>query len=206
MLGSAIAPHASQLRLIAECRTGHVPGMNDVSTDATLACRRLYWSALQDRWDRRTRQAAAWLADEAGVVDIGCGLMPLRDHLPAGTRYVPVDIVDRGPGTVLTDLNADPLPRFAERAAAMLGVVEYVTDLPRLFAQLRQFDRVVLSYNHASVQDVLWAMRLRRKEVIWLHRHGPARFARLLEDAGWHIARRHRVRVGEAMYDLRNSP
>jgi hypothetical protein len=180
--------------------------MNDAPTAATLACQRLYWSALQDRWDRRTRQAAAWLAHEPGVVDIGCGLMPLRDHLPAAVRYVPVDIVDRGPGTVLTDLNADPLPRFAERAAAMLGVVEYVTDLPRLFRALRQFDRVVLSYNHASVQDVLWALRLRRKEVIWLHRHGPMQFARLLQDAGWHIVRRHRVRVGEAIYDLRAKP
>lgn len=192
--------------MIAWRAPGHLPGMNDATTAAAQACQRLYWSALQDRWDRRTRQAAAWLAGEPGVVDIGCGLMPLRDHLPAGTRYVPVDIVDRGPGTVLTDLNADPLPRFGERAAAMLGVVEYVTDLPRLFAQLRQFDRVVLSYNHASVQDVLWALRLRRKEVIWLHRHGPMQFARLLERAGWQIVRRHRVRVGEAIYDLRATP
>jgi len=191
--------------LIDTSRPGHLRAMTDAPTAASLACQRLYWSALQDRWDRRTRQAAVWLAGEPGVVDIGCGLMPLRDHLPATTAYVPVDIVDRGPGTVLTDLNADPLPRFAHRAAAMLGVVEYVTDLPRLFRELRQFDRVVLSYNHASAQDVLWALRLRRKDVIWLHRLGPLRFARLLESAGWHIARRHRVRVGEAIYDLRSA-
>jgi hypothetical protein len=54
----------------------------------------------------------------------------------------------------------------------VLGVVEYVIDLPRLFTQLRQFDRVVLSYNHASIQDMLWALGMRRKRVIWLHRHG----------------------------------
>jgi hypothetical protein len=115
---------------------------------------------------------------------------------PRSTRYIPVDIVDRGPGTILTDLNRDCLPPLPTRTAAVLGVVEYVIDLPRLFTQLRQFDRVVLSYNHASIQDMLWALGMRRKRVIWLHRHGPLAFARLIERAGWHITRRHRVRMG----------
>lgn len=184
-------------------KPGFLATMNENPADAALMGQRLYWAALQDRRDRRTRQAAAWLAGEAGVVDIGCGLMPLRDYLPQATRYVPVDIVERGPGTVLTDLNHDLLPPFAERAAAMLGVVEYVVDLPRLFVQLRRFERVVLSYNHSSVQDLLWALRLRRKDVNWLHRHGPLAFAQLIERAGWEIVRRHRVRMGEALYDLR---
>lgn len=164
------------------------------------------WAALKDRWDQRTRQAAAWLAREPGVADIGCGLMALRDYLPPETRYLPADVVDRGPGTMLVDLNADaPLPTFGVPAAAILGVLEYVADLPRLLRQLHQFDRVVLSYNHASIQDLLWRLRLRDKQVVWLHRHGPAGFARLLEQAGWHITCRHRVRVGEAIYDLRRN-
>lgn len=177
--------------------------MKEPAIDATLACQRQLWAALQDRWDCRTRQAAQWLSNEPAVADIGCGLMALRDYLPESTRYIPVDIVDRGPGTILTDLNRDCLPPLPTRTAAVLGVVEYVADLPRLFTQLRQFDRVVLSYNHASIQDMLWALGMRRKRVIWLHRHGPLAFARLIERAGWHITRRHRVRMGEAIYDLR---
>ncbi|MEO0033908.1 MAG: hypothetical protein RIS94_3666 [Pseudomonadota bacterium] len=162
-----------------------------------------HWAQLATRWDKRAQIAGDWLATEPGVVDIGCGLMTLRDYLTAGTRYVPVDMVDRGPGTVLVDLNAGTLPHFAERAAAMLGVIEYVHDLPRFLPQLRQFERVVLSYNHASVQDVLWRLRLREKRVGWGHRLGPVAFARALERAGLHIVTRHRVRLGEAIYDLR---
>ncbi|WP_333837557.1 hypothetical protein [Novosphingobium sp.] len=164
------------------------------------------WDILQDRWDRRMRQAAAWLANEPAVVDIGCGHMGLREHLAPTTRYVPVDIVDRGPGTVLHDLNGPgPLPVFGEPAAALLGVVEYVEDVPRLLTSLRQFDRVVLSYNHASVQDLLWRLGLRDKRVLWLHRHGAMRFAAMVGRAGWQITCRHRVRIGEAIYDLRRT-
>lgn len=162
-----------------------------------------HWAQLATRWDRRAQIAGGWLADEAAVVDIGCGLMTLRDYLSPGTRYVPVDMVDRGPGTVLVDLNAGALPRFHERTAAMLGVIEYVHDLDAFLPQLRQFKRIVLSYNHVSVQDLAWRLGLREKRVGWGHRLGPVSFARSLERAGLHIVTRHRVRLGEAIYDLR---
>jgi hypothetical protein len=50
-----------------------------------------------------------------------------------------LDLVDRGPGTIVCDLNRRPLPDLRNRAftvAVFAGVLEYVRDVPSLIAWL----------------------------------------------------------------------
>jgi hypothetical protein len=49
------------------------------------------------------------------VVDVGAGAQALRSALPPHCTYVPIDIVQRTPDTVVCDLNReDPPTLFAD--------------------------------------------------------------------------------------------
>lgn len=161
------------------------------------------WATLETRWDARTRMAGKMLADADCVVDIGCGLMALRDVLPPTTRYIPVDLVPRGPDTVIVDFNNERLPEFDARDAALLGVIEYVHDLEAFLPQLLQFDRVIITYNHFWIQDIVRYLRRKPTNIGWRHRLSLYNTMRVFERSGFEIVSRHRVRMGEAMYHLR---
>jgi hypothetical protein len=161
------------------------------------------WATLATRWDERAAMAGEWLSNEEAVADVGCGLMGLRQFLDPATAYIPVDIVPRTPDSIVVDLNREALPVIGSTTAAMLGVLEYIDDVPRVLRELRQFDHVVLSYNHLAIQDVLRALKLRPASVDWRKRYFHFRFRDLLRQAGFEIVRERRVRLGEALYDLR---
>jgi hypothetical protein len=100
-------------------------------------------------WNARTSVMAAMLpAKVKSVADFGCGAMALRDSLAEGVGYVPVDIVSRGEGTIVIDLNAPVLPPLPKADAAFFsGTLEYVIDLPRLLeAACATYPYVVCSY------------------------------------------------------------
>jgi hypothetical protein len=87
---------------------------------------------LQHWWDERTRLIAAMIPPGTRVIEFGCGRRVLERHLPRGCTYVPSDIVQRGPDTVLCDLNASPLPDLRHlhlQVAVFSGVLEYVEDV-----------------------------------------------------------------------------
>ncbi len=164
------------------------------------------WAGLQTKWDKRTQLAAAWLQDDTIVADIGCGLMALEACLPSGTTYVPIDVVARDRRTIVVDLNRDPLPAVQCSAAVMLGVLEYIDDTARVLQQLRIFPKILISYNHVSINDLLWKFRLRPKRVDWRSRHTRLQFRRLLAAAGLHIVRQRNVRFAEIMYEVHPVP
>src|SRR5436190_22890161 len=91
---------------------------------------------LKDRWDSRTKLIASLVPAGSRVIEFGAGKRQLERHLHPSCTYLPSDIVDRGPGTLIIDLNADPLIDLGPHRvdpAALSGVLEYVHDLPPLF-------------------------------------------------------------------------
>ena len=88
------------------------------------------------------------LGDPRAVIDLGCGLMTLEEYLPAGTAYIPVDVVRRDERTIVIDLNRQPLPDLHAPAIVGLGLLEYIFDVPALLARIARLHRtVILSYN-----------------------------------------------------------
>jgi hypothetical protein len=83
-------------------------------------------------WASRHELMVARVRPGDVVVDLGSGPRSLERFLPAGSRYVPVDVVARGAGSLVCDLNRDPLPDVAADFVVMSGVLEYIHDLPRL--------------------------------------------------------------------------
>lgn len=107
------------------------------------------WSdsgSLKSSWDSRTAQIALLVPPHSNVIEFGAGRMVLKGFLPTGCIYVPSDLVDRGPGTIICDLNGDMLPSFGSYDVAVFsGVLEYINDLPRLISHL-SVKTVISSY------------------------------------------------------------
>ena len=127
---------------------------------AALRCRLLgrsdvaRWSdplSFDAEWDARARVAAALIPPGACVIEFGAGLRQLEKHLDRTISYIPSDIVDRGPGTLILDLNAGSLPTLdGVDTCVFCGVLEYVVDVPRLVNWLSRWASLcVTSYNCA---------------------------------------------------------
>src|SRR6185312_8871325 len=89
----------------------------------------------------RTRIAAGFVPDGSRVIEFGAGNRLLEKHLDSSCTYTPSDLVDRGPGTIVCDLNERPLPDLGTDTydtAVILGVLEYLTDVPSLIDWLAQ--------------------------------------------------------------------
>jgi hypothetical protein len=92
------------------------------------------WSSpggLEEWWDERTQALGSLVPPGSIVLECGAGRRQLEKYLPAGCRYIPSDLVDRGPGTIVCDLNRRPLPALndvAPTVAVFSGVLEYVRE------------------------------------------------------------------------------
>jgi hypothetical protein len=129
---------------------------------ATLRCRLLgrsdvsHWSdpvSFDAEWDVRARAAAALIPPGANVVEFGAGLRQLEAFLgPDVSSYIPSDLVDRGPGTLILDLNARPLPSMNDADTAVFcGVLEYLAELPEVVRWLSAWaTHCIVTYNCAS--------------------------------------------------------
>ena len=107
------------------------------------------WSSLdgfsQD-WDQRTKQIAGLIQPGESVIEFGAGRMALKQFLPEDCAYTPSDIVDRGRGTVICDLNNSELPLFPPHDVAVFsGVLEYVNNVPRLILHLSSSVNVIIA-------------------------------------------------------------
>jgi hypothetical protein len=106
------------------------------------------WSApasFEDYWVERNRLLASRVPPGAAVLEFGAGLRELEKLLPPGCRYTPSDLVDRGPGTIICDLNARPLPGFPPHDVVVLsGVLEYLHAPAEVLARLREAAPVML--------------------------------------------------------------
>ena len=109
---------------------------------------------LETWWDSRTQQMASLVPPGTRVLEFGAGRRQLERFLPPTCSYVPSDLADRGPGTVICDLNHRPLPdlRIVRADVAFFaGVLEYIRDLPSLIEWLfSEVSYCVASYAYAT--------------------------------------------------------
>ena len=92
-------------------------------------------------WDERTQLIASMIPTGARVIEFGCGRRQLENFLPDECTYVPSDLVERGPGTIVCDLNTRPLPdlgHLALQVAVFGGVLEYVCDVESVIQWVRR--------------------------------------------------------------------
>jgi hypothetical protein len=105
-------------------------------------------------WESRNKQVAALVPKNSRVIEFGAGKRVLERYLDPSCTYVPSDIIDRGPGTIVCDLNQRPLPDLGSNnydVAVLSGVLEYVRDVPSLLDWLTKYVTVcALTYAPAK--------------------------------------------------------
>ncbi len=94
----------------------------------------------KEAWHDRAQLAAAFLRPGDIVCDLGAGSQPLRNFLPEGAKYVPVDCVDTLPGTHLADFNSPDftLPAQDFNVLTALGVVNWLKDEEQFLSRLSE--------------------------------------------------------------------
>ena len=98
--------------------------------------------SLHANWEPRTKRVAALVPKNSRVIEFGAGNRILERYLDPSCTYVPSDIVDRGPGTIVCDLNRRPLPHLGANAydvAVLIGVLEYLRDVPSALDWLTKY-------------------------------------------------------------------
>jgi hypothetical protein len=136
---------------------------------------------LSPLWDARTQKIADMIPANKAVLEFGAGRMVLAKMLKQPARYTPSDLVDRGPGTIVCDLNARPLPDFPKHDVVVFsGVLEYVNDVPSFLQHLSpRTDEVIASY------AVLEKNTTGRRAGGWVNDYTAAQFLQVFEDAGF---------------------
>ena len=143
-----------------------------------------------DDWRDRSRLMAGLIPPGSSVIEFGAGRRLLEQYLDPACTYVPSDIVSRGPGTIVLDLNRRPLPDLGQRfdVAALAGVLEYVQRLPSLAAWLASLaDSVVASYTPAKSRPrSIGRLRERytRAGAGWVNSYSEAELLRIFASAG----------------------
>lgn len=153
-------------------------------------------SALSRSWDSRTEQIGLMIQPGSSVLEFGAGRMVLRDFLPDGCSYTPSDLVDRGSGTVVYDLNSENLPDFRIQydVAVFGGVLEYIDDVPRLVAHLSTFVHTIIASYAVTDHN---PNKIRRRCRGWVNHYSSEEFKNVflqhalhLEDVrNWHSQR-----------------
>jgi hypothetical protein len=147
-------------------------------------------------WEPRSKMVAALVPKDSRVIEFGAGRRVLEKYLDPSCTYRPSDIVERGPGTLVCDLNERPLPDLGVDAydvAVIVGVLEYVNDLPSMLDWLtRSVTTVVLTYAcaraapHSARAVFEGAVRLRHG---WVNSYREAELRKLFGDRGFDVAR-----------------
>ena len=141
----------------------------------------------------RAALAASFIPAGSRVLDLGCGAMPLREHLPEGCSYTPSDIWKRHPDIVPADLNKGEFPDGEWDVIAMLGVAAYL-ETPSLVLRTAR-ERAPMLILSTSLWPILTHRSVRHAEA-----RGQVNFWRLpdltslLRRSGWTIEKRTAVR------------
>jgi len=157
-----------------------------------------HWSdpaAFDTEWDARARVAAALVPPGAAVLEFGAGLRQLEKFLGQGISYIPSDLVDRGPGTLVLDLNVQPLPPLSNADTAVFcGVLEYIVDVPALIRWLSGWASLcIASYNcaHSSPGTLPRAAEVaRRARCGWVNTFTERELCAQFAEAGFELADR----------------
>lgn len=106
--------------------------------------------SIYESWESRTEMAAALIPNNSRVIEFGAARRVLETYLDPSCTYTASDLVDRGPGTIVCDLNERPLPDLGADVydvAVIMGVLEYVRDVSSMLDWLAKHVPVcVLSY------------------------------------------------------------
>ena len=158
---------------------------------------------LEASWEPRSRFAASLIPRRSTVLDIGCGKMMVEKHLHPTCTYIPADVAQRDPRTLLCDINKGEIPNQVDDVdiVLMLGVIEYVFDLPALLARLAKGrGRIMVTYCDTETGGL--ADLNRRAALGWVNALTRAQLKALFAAAGLRLLAEDQVDGLQWIYTL----
>lgn len=151
---------------------------------------------LKAAWEPRTKKVAALVPNNSRVIEFGAGNRILERYLDPSCTYVPSDIIQRGPGTIICDLNRRPLPDLGANVhdvAVLIGVLEYVRDVPSVLDWLTKYVTVcVLTYARAKANGYSPRALLERVGRLrhgWMNNYREEELRSLFRERGFELVR-----------------
>lgn len=144
--------------------------------------------SVQRLWEMRTRVAAGMIAPSSRVLDLGCGAMALRDHLPPGCTYIAADLVKRSKDTHLIELNKGIWPAVSADCVTALGLLEYIYDVRSFMAGVRVCGPILILTYHIRADPSIAAAEARIK-MGWLSDFSQSDIVRAVEQASGEVVR-----------------
>ena len=155
-------------------------------------------------WDGRNAIIAGFIPAGSSVLDIGCGPQTLRQHLPAGCRYQPCDMIKSTPDVILCDVNSGLYPQVNERFDYVVcsGVFEYVRNEAEFLSRIPTYaPNVILSYNPLSPKCHR-KTKLERLAGSWVNHHTREELEKTFDAAGLTWKALHTSDLDEVIYSL----
>jgi len=135
---------------------------------------------LAPAWDGRTQVIARLIPEDSRVIEFGAGRRSLEKMLPHGCVYTPSDLVPRGSGCLVIDLNRRIPNLGCYDVAVFSGVLEYVYDVPGVIRRVAEFSNMIV----ASYAVTDFTPKLRRNQG-WVNDFSGSRFRNLLARSGF---------------------
>ncbi len=158
---------------------------------------------LEASWEPRSRFAASLIPRRSTVLDIGCGKMMVEKHLHPSCTYIPADVARRDARTLLCDINKGEIPNQVDDVdiVLMLGVIEYVFDLPAFLTRLaRSRGRIMVTYCDTETGGL--SDHNRRAALGWVNALTRAQLKALFAAAGLRLLAEDQVDGLQWIYTL----
>jgi len=138
---------------------------------------------LRPDWDERTLLLARLIPENSSVIEFGAARLTMKELIPSSCSYTPSDLVDRGEGTIVLDLNAAQLVNLGKFDVAVFGgVLEYVFDVPRAARFAADICTVVIFSYVIGGKNVDNGYRLVHG---WVNNYTAVEIEQVFKDAGF---------------------
>ncbi len=158
---------------------------------------------LENSWEPRSRFAANLIPQGSRILDLGCGKMSIEKYLHPSCTYLPADIVKRDERTLHCDINKGVVPAEINHVdiVLMLGVIEYVFDLPQFLRELAQAKKkIVVSYCDTDTGNLRGFEQ--RAALGWVNAYSKAQLRSLFGNAGLTVSAEDKVDDLQWIYTL----
>jgi hypothetical protein len=127
-----------------------------------------------EAWKNRIKQMAAFIPQNATVLDLGCGKEWLKEFLPYNCCYWGCDYVSRNYETIICDFNKYQFPNLQVDICFVSGCLEYVEDYSWFIQKITEVSNYcIISYcsidyfpNLKERTQRHWVNHLRNEELI----------------------------------------
>lgn len=101
----------------------------------------------QEFGSKRAEIAAAYTEEGARILELGVGKGDYRKLVTGRVHYTGVDLNPLNEVDIQCDLEKDPLPKGTFDTVVMLGVLEYLSDVPKIAEQVSKISqKIIFSY------------------------------------------------------------